>query len=141
MDPLAGTTWPGSSTTAASTGWCWVGCPAAATSPWRSCAATPAGSAAWSCSTPRPPPTATRPGTPGWRWPSGSWPRATASCPRPCCLLLGETSREHRPELVEKVTALILEQAPEAIAGAQRGMAARSATTDVLASIKVLTWS
>jgi pimeloyl-ACP methyl ester carboxylesterase len=53
--------------------------------------------------------------------------------------LLGETSREHRPELVEKVTALILEQAPEAIAGAQRGMAARSATTDVLASIKVPT--
>ena len=42
-------------------------------------------------------------------------------------------------ELVEKVTALILEQAPEAIAGAQRGMAARSATTDVLASIKVPT--
>jgi 3-oxoadipate enol-lactonase len=53
--------------------------------------------------------------------------------------LLGETSREHRPEVVEKVTALILEQAPEAIAGAQRGMAARSATTDVLASIKVPT--
>ena len=53
--------------------------------------------------------------------------------------LLGQTSREHRPEVVEKVTALILEQAPEAIAGAQRGMAARSATTDVLASIKVPT--
>src|SRR4029453_14884084 len=37
------------------------------------------------------------------------------------------------------VAALIREQAPAAIAGAQRGMAARSATTDVLASIKVPT--
>ena len=54
-------------------------------------------------------------------------------------LLLGETSREHRPELVSKVAALIREQAPAAIAGAQRGMAARAATTDVLASIKVPT--
>jgi pimeloyl-ACP methyl ester carboxylesterase len=53
--------------------------------------------------------------------------------------LLGETSRESRPELVERVTALILEQSPEAIAGAQRGMAARAATSDVLASIKVPT--
>jgi pimeloyl-ACP methyl ester carboxylesterase len=53
--------------------------------------------------------------------------------------LLGETSREHRPELVARVAELIREQTPEAIAGAQRGMAARSATTDVLASIKVPT--
>jgi pimeloyl-ACP methyl ester carboxylesterase len=53
--------------------------------------------------------------------------------------LLGQTSREHRPEVVEKVTALIREQTPEAIAGAQRGMAARAATTDVLATIKVPT--
>jgi pimeloyl-ACP methyl ester carboxylesterase len=53
--------------------------------------------------------------------------------------LLGQTSREHRPEVVERVAALIREQAPEAIAGAQRGMAARAATTDVLASIKVPT--
>jgi pimeloyl-ACP methyl ester carboxylesterase len=53
--------------------------------------------------------------------------------------LLGETSREHRPELVERVAALIREQTPEAIAGAQRGMAARSDTTDVLASITVPT--
>ena len=53
--------------------------------------------------------------------------------------LLGRTSREHRPELVDKVAALIREQAPEAIVGAQRGMAARSATTDVLASIAVPT--
>src|SRR5215211_5509491 len=53
--------------------------------------------------------------------------------------LLGETTREHRPEVVEKVAALIREQAPEAIAGAQRGMAARPATTDLLASIGVPT--
>jgi pimeloyl-ACP methyl ester carboxylesterase len=53
--------------------------------------------------------------------------------------LLGETTREHRPEVVEKVTALIREQAPEAIAGAQRGMAARPATTDVLTTISVPT--
>ena len=53
--------------------------------------------------------------------------------------LLGETSREHRLELVEKVTALIREQPPEAIAGAQRGMAARPATTDVLGSVRVPT--
>jgi pimeloyl-ACP methyl ester carboxylesterase len=53
--------------------------------------------------------------------------------------LLGETSREHRPEVVEKVGSLIREQTPEAIAGAQRGMAARPAATDVLASIAVPT--
>jgi pimeloyl-ACP methyl ester carboxylesterase len=53
--------------------------------------------------------------------------------------LLGQTSREHRPEVVEQVTALILEQTAEGIAGAQRGMAARVATTDVLATIKVPT--
>jgi pimeloyl-ACP methyl ester carboxylesterase len=53
--------------------------------------------------------------------------------------LLGQTSREHRPEVVEKVAALIREQAPAAIVGAQRGMAARPATTDVLASIAVPT--
>jgi pimeloyl-ACP methyl ester carboxylesterase len=53
--------------------------------------------------------------------------------------LLGETTRERRPELVEKVAALIREQTPAAVAGAQRGMAARAATTDVLATIKVPT--
>jgi pimeloyl-ACP methyl ester carboxylesterase len=53
--------------------------------------------------------------------------------------LLGQTSREHRPELVAKVAALIREQPPEAIAGAQRGMAARADTTDLLASIAVPT--
>jgi pimeloyl-ACP methyl ester carboxylesterase len=53
--------------------------------------------------------------------------------------LLGATTREHRPELVEKVAALIRDQTPEGVAGAQRGMAARAATTDVLAAIKVPT--
>ncbi|HSO55707.1 MAG TPA: alpha/beta fold hydrolase [Actinomycetes bacterium] len=53
--------------------------------------------------------------------------------------LLGQTSREHRPEVVERVADLIREQSPQAIAGAQRGMAARAATTDVLATIKVPT--
>jgi pimeloyl-ACP methyl ester carboxylesterase len=53
--------------------------------------------------------------------------------------LLGETTREHRPEVVDKVGSLVREQTPEAIAGAQRGMAARSATTDLLASIAVPT--
>ncbi len=53
--------------------------------------------------------------------------------------LLGETSREHRPEVVEKVAGLIREQSPQAIAGAQRGMAARAATTDLLGSIAVPT--
>jgi pimeloyl-ACP methyl ester carboxylesterase len=53
--------------------------------------------------------------------------------------LLGETTREHRPEVVSRVAALIREQTSQAIAGAQRGMAARAATTDVLASVKVPT--
>jgi pimeloyl-ACP methyl ester carboxylesterase len=53
--------------------------------------------------------------------------------------LLGQTSREHRPELVERVAALVREQPPEAIAGAQRGMAARPDATDVLAAIGVPT--
>ena len=53
--------------------------------------------------------------------------------------LLGQTSLEHRPELVEKVAAMIREQDPKAIAGAQRGMAARAATTGLLGSIAVPT--
>jgi pimeloyl-ACP methyl ester carboxylesterase len=53
--------------------------------------------------------------------------------------LLGETTREHRPEVVSRVAALIREQTPQAIAGAQRGMAARADTTDVLGSIKIPT--
>ena len=53
--------------------------------------------------------------------------------------LLGETSRRERPDVVERVVSLILEQDPRAIAGAQRGMAARADSTDVLASVAVPT--
>ena len=53
--------------------------------------------------------------------------------------LLGETSRRERPQVVERVTELILEQDPRAIAGAQRGMAARPDSTGLLASITVPT--
>ena len=52
--------------------------------------------------------------------------------------LLGKTSLEERPELVKRVTALVAEQDAHA-AAAQRGMAARPDTTDVLASIDVPT--
>jgi len=51
--------------------------------------------------------------------------------------VLGKTSLEERPELVERVTALIGEQDPRAIAGAQRGMAARPDSADVLAAVAV----
>jgi pimeloyl-ACP methyl ester carboxylesterase len=53
--------------------------------------------------------------------------------------VLGKTSLEERPELVERVTVLIREQDPRAVAGAQRGMAARPDATDVLAGIAVPT--
>lgn len=53
--------------------------------------------------------------------------------------LLGKTSLEERPELVERVTVLLREQHPRAVAGAQRGMAARPDATDVLAGIAVPT--
>jgi len=53
--------------------------------------------------------------------------------------LLGKTSLQERPELVERVTALVREQDPLAVAGAQRGMAARPDATDVLAAIAVPT--
>jgi pimeloyl-ACP methyl ester carboxylesterase len=53
--------------------------------------------------------------------------------------VLGKTSLEERPELVERVAALIREQDPRAVAGAQRGMAARRDATDVLAGIAVPT--
>ena len=53
--------------------------------------------------------------------------------------LLGKTSLEERPELVERVAALIREQDPRAVAGAQQGMAARRDATDVLAGIAVPT--
>jgi pimeloyl-ACP methyl ester carboxylesterase len=53
--------------------------------------------------------------------------------------VLGKTSLEERPELVERVAAMIREQDPRAVAGAQRGMAARRDSADVLAGIAVPT--
>jgi pimeloyl-ACP methyl ester carboxylesterase len=53
--------------------------------------------------------------------------------------LLGKTSLAERPELVERVTALIREQDPRAVAGAQRGMAARPDATGALAGVGVPT--
>ena len=53
-------------------------------------------------------------------------------------LLLGETSRR-RPDLVERVTKLILEQDPAAVAAAQRGMARRPDVTGGLAAVTVPT--
>jgi pimeloyl-ACP methyl ester carboxylesterase len=51
--------------------------------------------------------------------------------------LLGRTSRRDRPDLVEQVTKLIEEQAPAAVAAAQRGMARRPDVTEELAAVTV----
>jgi 3-oxoadipate enol-lactonase len=53
--------------------------------------------------------------------------------------LLGETSRQQRPELVQQVTDAILDQDPGGIAAAQRGMAERADSTGVLGQITVPT--
>jgi pimeloyl-ACP methyl ester carboxylesterase len=53
--------------------------------------------------------------------------------------LLGPTTLKGRPELVQRVTSLIAEQDPRAVAAAQRGMAARPDSSDVLGSIAVPT--
>lgn len=53
--------------------------------------------------------------------------------------LLGPTTLKERPELVQRVTGLIAEQDPRAVAAAQRGMAARPDSSDVLGSIAVPT--
>jgi pimeloyl-ACP methyl ester carboxylesterase len=53
--------------------------------------------------------------------------------------LLGQTSRERRPDLVERVKEIILDQDPRGIAGAQRGMAARPDSTPMLAEVAVPT--
>jgi pimeloyl-ACP methyl ester carboxylesterase len=53
--------------------------------------------------------------------------------------LLGETSRRERPEVVRLVTETILDQDPQGIAAAQRGMAARPDSTASLAAIDVPT--
>ncbi len=60
---------------------------------------------------------------------------AEAMLPR----LLGETTREQRPDLVEQVKGIILDQDPRGIAGAQRGLAARSDSTPMLAEVTVPT--
>jgi pimeloyl-ACP methyl ester carboxylesterase len=53
--------------------------------------------------------------------------------------LLGETTRRDQPELVQSVTRTILDQHPRGIAAAQRGMAARPDSTEVLGRITVPT--
>jgi pimeloyl-ACP methyl ester carboxylesterase len=53
--------------------------------------------------------------------------------------LLGETTRNERPELVQLVTQTILDQHPRGIAAAQRGMAARPDSTGVLSRITLPT--
>jgi pimeloyl-ACP methyl ester carboxylesterase len=53
--------------------------------------------------------------------------------------LLGETTRQRRPELVQEVTDTILDQDPRGIAAAQRGMAARPDSSEVLGQIAVPT--
>ncbi len=53
--------------------------------------------------------------------------------------LLGETTRQRRPELVQQVTETILDQDPSGIAAAQRGMAERADSTGVLERISVPT--
>lgn len=53
--------------------------------------------------------------------------------------LLGETSRRERPELVRTVRERVLEAAPEAIAAALQGLAAREDSRSTLAAIRVPT--
>jgi pimeloyl-ACP methyl ester carboxylesterase len=51
--------------------------------------------------------------------------------------LLGPTAQDKRPDLVEQVTEMILDQDPRGIAGAQRGLAARPDSTPALAGVTV----
>jgi 3-oxoadipate enol-lactonase len=53
--------------------------------------------------------------------------------------LLGKTTVEQRPELVQQVTETILDQDPRGVAAAQRGMAERPDSTEVLGQIAVPT--
>ena len=53
--------------------------------------------------------------------------------------LLGETTKETRPEIVRRVHAIQSGNPPAGIAAAQRGMAARPDSTDLLATIAVPT--
>jgi pimeloyl-ACP methyl ester carboxylesterase len=50
-------------------------------------------------------------------------------------LLLGRSTVEGRPQIVRRVRAMIEANSPEAIAAAQRGMAERRDSTDVLAGV------
>jgi 3-oxoadipate enol-lactonase len=50
-------------------------------------------------------------------------------------LLLGHTTRGNRPDVVERVRAMIEANSPIGIAGAQRGMAERRDSTDLLPAI------
>ena len=50
-------------------------------------------------------------------------------------MLLGRSTVERRPDIVEQVRAMIEANSPQAIAAAQRGMAARLDSTGILASI------
>jgi len=49
--------------------------------------------------------------------------------------LLGETTRRTRPDVVERVRALVLSNSPEAIAGAIRALIARPDSTPLLSTI------
>lgn len=51
-------------------------------------------------------------------------------------LLLGSTTRETRLPIMDRVRAMIEGNTPQAIASAQRGMAARSDSTDILSRIE-----
>jgi pimeloyl-ACP methyl ester carboxylesterase len=51
--------------------------------------------------------------------------------------LLGQTSLEQRPSVVGRVRAMIESNSPIGIAGAQRGMAARRDSTDLLPDVDV----
>ncbi|TLW92023.1 alpha/beta fold hydrolase [Saccharomonospora piscinae] len=51
--------------------------------------------------------------------------------------LLGETTRERRPEVVDRVRGLIEQQSPAGVAWAQRAMAARADSTQLLRSVSV----
>ena len=53
--------------------------------------------------------------------------------------LLGETTRQTRPEVVERVRALVLANSADAIAGAIRALMSRPDSTPLLASIHVPT--
>ncbi|WP_042392596.1 alpha/beta fold hydrolase [Streptacidiphilus carbonis] len=51
--------------------------------------------------------------------------------------LLGATSVQERPRLAERVQAMVEEASPEAVAWAQRAMASRPDSLDVLAEVRV----